>query len=279
MIKDITINKTVTVTCDLKNKCNLLHQQCEDADNTNHPFFIDDNFCNDYGGACIYYATVCNNLVGFLSTYYYDNNNVEICLLVDHDYRCNSIGKMLVDAFIEDNTASHVTIGLSRQCPEALSLINRYGFHYTSCENLMYLGKKDYFTKTGICSCNTAKSSDNYFLMGESSSTAHSDFSNQCIFKYSQKDGIVRCYAYGKVIGHCSIIEISDTDCCIYDVEIFKDYRHKGYGLSLVSHALSIIFKNYNNVILHVTSENTSAFNLYTKLGFSCKSSVMYYST
>ncbi|MBE5965162.1 MAG: GNAT family N-acetyltransferase [Lachnospira sp.] len=58
----------------------------------------------------------------------------------------------------------------------------------------------------------------------------------------------------------------------IYDVEIYFKYRGQGFGKKLMQGAIDYIYTNLKKpVILHVSGENVTAFNLYKKLGFLVK--------
>lgn len=70
-----------------------------------------------------------------------------------------------------------------------------------------------------------------------------------------------------KHIGEVSISSADTNSAFVYDLEVFKEYRGKGYGRKIMEFAL----KNYSITDLTVDLDNTVAINLYKSLGFKIK--------
>lgn len=70
-----------------------------------------------------------------------------------------------------------------------------------------------------------------------------------------------------KHIGEVSISSADTNSAFVYDLEVFTEYRGKGYGRKIMEFAL----KNYSITDLTVDLDNTIAINLYKSLGFKIK--------
>lgn len=70
-----------------------------------------------------------------------------------------------------------------------------------------------------------------------------------------------------KHIGEVSISSADTNSAFVYDLEVFTEYRGKGYGRKIMEFAL----KNYSITDLTVDLDNTVAINLYKSLGFKIK--------
>ena len=59
-----------------------------------------------------------------------------------------------------------------------------------------------------------------------------------------------------------------DNVLSLFDIEVKEDYREKGYGNRILQTTARDAFKQADKIILHVSSNNTPAINLYEKNGF-----------
>lgn len=80
----------------------------------------------------------------------------------------------------------------------------------------------------------------------------------------SQKAVDIKFYDKGTQIGEASISAIDTNNAFLYNVEVFKPYRGKGYSHDIMKYCLS----HYNINELTVESNNKIAINLYKKYGF-----------
>lgn len=89
-------------------------------------------------------------------------------------------------------------------------------------------------------------------------------------------------YAKEELIGFTGIAK-SDNCFCIFDFGIAVKHQKKGYGKSMLKSVIKIlknqplIINNTQKIILHVTSKNQAAFNLYKNFGFLVKQQYNYY--
>lgn len=81
----------------------------------------------------------------------------------------------------------------------------------------------------------------------------------------------------GVVIGTCCILDFSQW-YYLYGLEIYPDYRGKGFGKAFLYHILeSLDQKNHRKVKLQVHSQNSTALTLYEKTGFREDDRIDYY--
>ncbi len=75
--------------------------------------------------------------------------------------------------------------------------------------------------------------------------------------------------SHGKIVGYIAVMDVSPFESKIVSFAIRRDFRNKGLGKTLFSHALSEIQKKgKRSVLLEVRMSNTIARNLYKKMGF-----------
>jgi len=76
----------------------------------------------------------------------------------------------------------------------------------------------------------------------------------------------------GKVVGNASLVPFRNHKQRVYliaNVAVHPDHRRKGIARALTERAIKhSLEKKINNIWLHVRDDNSSAINLYTKLGF-----------
>jgi ribosomal protein S18 acetylase RimI-like enzyme len=65
-------------------------------------------------------------------------------------------------------------------------------------------------------------------------------------------------------IGTASVCGIKDNNAFLYDLEVFPEYRGKGYGNDITK----FMINKYDIKQLYVRKDNTKAINLYKKFGF-----------
>lgn len=81
----------------------------------------------------------------------------------------------------------------------------------------------------------------------------------------------------GNIIGMAGV-SFEDEDGYIFGVGISPDYRGKGYSRILLNEIIKDIYINHTkSIVLEVDSNNSIAFNLYTKSGFTIDNAFHYY--
>lgn len=86
----------------------------------------------------------------------------------------------------------------------------------------------------------------------------------------SKKAIKLKFYIMNNLIGEASISAIDTNNGFLYDFEVKKKYRGKGYGTKI----LKYILKNYKVTDLTVTTDNDAAIHLYKKCGFKIKKKI-----
>ena len=71
-------------------------------------------------------------------------------------------------------------------------------------------------------------------------------------------------YDNDKHVGTASVCGIKDNNAFLYDLEVFPEYRGKGYGNDITK----FMVDKYDIKQLYVRKDNTKAINLYKKFGF-----------
>ena len=71
-------------------------------------------------------------------------------------------------------------------------------------------------------------------------------------------------YDEDKHIGTASVCGIKDNNTFLYDLEVFPEYRGKGYGNDITK----FMIDKYDIKQLYVRKDNNKAINLYKKFGF-----------
>ena len=242
-------HKSYNLTQELVNSCEKMSTECNDFDGLNTPFFIDTEYENFSQLPWLYYCTLDSKIVGFISVYIIDTHNVEICGFVLPEYRRNKIATNLFAQMVCDFDSVSFQLSLQAENDFGKSFINKMGFEYCSTECSMQLKKEQ-----------------------------HIAYTNQLSLSPEKQDGeiIVRALLAGAEIG-VSIISVFDNIVCIHDVEVYEDFRGKGYGYRLINTLLNHVFEKYELAILHVTKENEPAYRLYKKVGFEIIQELEYY--
>lgn len=222
---------------------------CNQFDNLCNPFFVDDVYKDSSVFPWLYYATDNSKIIGFISIYIIDTYNVEICGFVLPKYRRNKIGTNLFSMMVMDFHSKSFQLSMDVENEIGKTFVSQMGFVYASTECNMQLDKNNY-----------------------------TEFKETLSLTPQKQDGeiIITGIINDKEIGQ-SIISVFDTTVCIHDVEIYEQYREKGYGYRLIGTLLNHIFEKYNLAILHVTKENTPAYRLYKKIGFVTVQELEYY--
>ena len=229
--------------------CHKISSACNRFDQQKNPFFIDKEYDSLSGKPWIYYATYDTEIIGFLSVYIIDAYNVEICCFVLPEYRRKKIATNLFSYMVTDYDCQsfQLSIDIGNKIGKAFAI--RMGFEYCSTECSMRLDKKNFSEFKDVMSLTPEKQNDEILIRG---------------------------FFDGTEIGR-SVISVFDNTVCIHDVEIYEEYRGKGYGYRFIGTLLNHIFAKYDTAILHVTKENAPAYYLYKKVGFHTIQELEYY--
>lgn len=246
---NIKFQKSFKQTSELVNFCKEISSICNDFDGLNNPFFIDTEYDNFLKIPWLYYATIDLKIVGFISVYVIDSYNVEICGFILPEYRRGKVASNLFAMMVMDFEEMSFTLSMSPDNDFGKAFAYKMGFTYCTTECSMQLKKEQHISFKDALSLNPEKQDDEFFIRG---------------------------LIDGREIGH-STISVFDTVVCIHDVEVYEEYRSKGYGYRLIGTLLNHIFEKYDSAILHVTKENEPAYRLYKKVGFEVVEELEYY--
>ena len=236
-------------TSDLLSEIKKIQQECNSYDHIPHHYFIDEEYQDFSDFPCAYTAKDQDSTVGFLCPYILDQYNVEFCLFVLPKYRKQKIASGLFFRMVMDFGKYSYRLSIHPDNIIGKSFLEKMGFTYGCRECSMRLNKKEYVPETDQIELSADKQEEQIRITGII-------------------DGIE--------VGHLEIIAF-DMMACIHDVEIEEKFRRNGYGYRLLSSALHDIFQKYDSVILHVTKENTPAYQLYKKAGFRILEELDYY--
>lgn len=248
-IYTLKFQKSYNLTQRLVNSCKKISSICNDFDGLNTPFFIDTEYDNFSKLPWLYYCTYNSQIVGFVSVYVINTQNVEICGFVLPEYRRNKIATNLFARVVCDFNSVSFQLSLTPDNDFGKRFIKKMGFEYCSTECSMQLKKEQHVTYSNALSLTPEKQDDEI---------------------------IVRALLAGTEIG-ISVISVFDNIVCIHDVEVYEEFRGKGYGYRLIGTLLNHIFEKYDSAILHVTKENEPAYRLYKKIGFEVVEELEYY--
>ena len=249
MKSNYIFNKTVQINDSLKQQCETLYNECCTIDSLKHPCCFEDDFDLFPNSPRLYYVTLENRLLGFLSVYILDDNNVEICTFVHPDDRKKHIGQKLLNLFFDDYDTTNIEVSMAPNNNLGIKFLIQNNFQLSSTELLMSVQLSSFIKK------NTYKPS---FKKVFSSHT----------FKYIMDN---------KYIGSCHISFLSDTHIFISDVEISENYRNKGLGYQFMREVFDNFAPFFTSASLHVSKENIPAYKLYQKLGFKESDSTLIY--
>lgn len=249
MKSNYIFSKTVQLNHTLKLQCDDLYNKCCNSDNLKHSYCLEDEFDILPEVPRLYYVNSNEQLLGFLSVYIIDSNSVEISIFVHPDRRRKHIGQQLLGNFLDDYKISNIEISVHPDNLIGIDFLKKNNFSYVSTELLMSVQLKTF---------TAPENSSNFELITGNSSQYH----------YVNK---------GIEIVSCDISKFNDEYIFISNVETLTKYRGKGYGHQFLQEVLYDLSHMYTGALLHVSKENTPAYNLYRKLGFQINDSTVTY--
>ena len=205
-----------------------------------------------------------DQLIAYLGYVAIDDNNIEMCITVDPDYRRQKIATNLFLRLVAEYETKSFSIAIDPDNTTAKHFLEKIGFTYSSTEAAMQLSKEDFsFDAEPI-----ELKSENYISENDENMIPQTIYPSNTL----KITGIVD----GEEVGY---LYISYAEVCfaLFDIEIKENYREMGYGNRLLQTALKDAFKHANTVVLHVSSNNIPAINLYQKIGFKTSQKVDMY--
>lgn len=245
----INFHKSFQQTESFIASCHKISSVCNHFDQQKNPFFIDEEYDSLSRKPWLYYATLDTEMIGFLSVYVIDAYNVEICCFVLPEYRRKKVATNLFSRMVVDYDCQSFQLSMATGNKTGKAFATKMGFEYCSTECSMQLDKKNFSVFKDTLSLIPEKQNDEISVCGNIDGTE---------------------------VGR-SVISVFNNTVCIHNVEIYEEYRGKGYGYLFIGTLLNHIFAKYDTAILHVTKENAPAYGLYRKIGFETVQELEYY--
>lgn len=228
-----------------------LIQECKNVDGFEPLFFLDNNYNFDDQMPCFFTCYYNDKLIGFLSIFATDNTSCEIYAFVCPKFRKQRIATQLfrnahdiLDSYDIEDIYIPVTPS-NNICP---SILTSHNFSLSYSEYILHRNNP----------------SGEHFIVRDDLSV-------------ELEKSIYSLTYNNKNIGQCCI-DINDSTVFLYDIQILSEYRGLKFGSYLFEYSLHDLYINgYKKVFLQVNSENTVAYNMYLRHGFSIYSQVDYW--
>lgn len=253
--------------------CGALDQKCASKDTFKNYSFIKSSeydFDLPESGNPFAYLMYDNsdNLIAYLGYLKIDNNNIQVCMAVDPDSRRQRIGTNLFLRLVSEYDSCSYSVSLDPANDTGKAFLEKLGFNFASKEISMVLEKEDFkFDCKPIELKIENDIEDSNLKVDENSNLLKI---TGIIDVETDEDPIK------EEIGWLYLVK-DDNIFCLCDIEVKEDCRERGYGNRLLQTTFKDSFKYANKIILHVTSDNTPAINLYKKNGFKTLETVNIY--
>lgn len=266
----------------------VLIAKCQNYDGTYRDPYLSNmlNFDPEMPAFFLYYEA--GELVGLL-TVYADDENPELAILVDPDYRRQGIARALCRSF-EKETASYPIESVTFQT-ERIFLENHPDFAgnwglVEDEETETWLGKdrRPYLLAT-ISNLEVLLADSSYqdqISQFKFQAFSEEHESREVVDRYvakALKDPESRLYILlknGQVIGTCTV-DLSSNTNYLYGLAIAELERGQGYGTYLVKNLINqLIEQNEKPFQIAVEDRNLGAKRLYEKIGFVRQTQVVY---
>lgn len=193
-----------------------------------------------------------DELVAYLGFLKIDANNMQVCMAVDPKSRRQRIGTNLFLRLVSEFDSCSYQVSLDPNNNIGKEFLKKLGFEFASTENSMCLLKNDFEFDSEPIELKIENDEENDLLkitgiIDEEVEEAEEPIKKEIGWLFLARDG---------------------SSFSLFDIEVNEDYREKGYGNRILQTALRDAFKYVDKVLLHVSSNNTPAINLYEKNGF-----------
>ncbi len=237
--------------------CQALNDKCLEQDNfKNYSFIKTDEYDfdlpeNENPFVYLVYDD-SEQLIAYLGFIKIDKNNMQVCMAVDPDSRRQRIGTNLFLRLVSEFDSCSYQVSLDPNNNIGKEFLQKLGFEFASTENSMCLSKDDFKFDAEPIELKIENDEENDLLKITGTIDEEIEESEEPI---------------KKEIGWLFLAR-DDSSFSLFDIEVNEDYREKGYGNRILQTALRDAFKYVDKVLLHVSSNNTPAINLYEKNGF-----------
>lgn len=232
---------------------NQLLESCRHHDNINGCISLDSSINAITDIPCFYLAYRENTLCSLLTLFIPDEYECEIYAYTSPECRQHHLFTTLLSkalSYINDTSIETILITAE---PTSISAKN------TADSLRLPLSHSEYMLSYNAKSIPAPQHTLNLNF------TQKNDTAAICLTKNNTQ--IARCHLY-----------IHGTYASIFDFEVTKKNRHKGYGKESLLLIIEYLQKrDITSISLHVSSTNPTALNLYTKYGFTVKEQLDYY--
>ena len=240
--------------------CDELNEKCMAQDGFKNHSFVD---ANEYdfelpeseNPYCYLAFDEEDTLVAFLGYVKLNKTNLEVCMAVDPDHRREKIGTNLFLRLVSEFDSCSYQVSLDPANEIGKAFLEKLGFEYTSTEKAMVLSKDDFNfdcepIELNIEADESVDGFDNLLKITG-------------LIEEEQED----TEPVKKEVGY---LYLAKEDSCfsLFDIEVKEEYREQGYGNRILQTTIRDAFKQADKIILHVSTNNEPAINLYNKIGF-----------
>lgn len=193
------------------------------------------------------------SLIAYLGFVKLNDNNMQLCMAVNPEHRRQRIGTNLFLKLVSEYDSFSYSVSLAPENEIGKAFLEKLGFNFASKEMSMALYGEDFHFNCEPIELKIENEDENENLLkitgiiDETVENQEEPIKKEIGWLYLIKDG---------------------TIFCLCDIEIDENYREKGYGHRLLQTTIQDAFKHSEEIILHVTSDNTPAINLYKKNNF-----------
>lgn len=280
------IISTTVLSENQKNQIIDLIRICHRHDNTYSDIYLSNEFNFDKDMPAFFLAYIGEKLVGFLSNYADEVDDVEISLIVHPEYRRRGIAKQLIkvfeketkgynlkqiyyhteDNFINSNPSLMIELGLEKD-QDGDVLLGRNREKFTIELNPLWEVKKATLEDVEAIAAFQSKSFDMPLEVAIRYAKEPIEGEGKDIFILKEE---------GIVISSCTI-DYSYSSNFIYGFATIEEKRGKGAGSYLLKTVLNdLIDENEEDFQIMVEEKNFGAFRLYEKLGFKKLAKIIY---
>lgn len=231
----------------------ILVSLCKLEENLDGILFLESEM-NEYGDfPCFYLLYEGSTLISFLSIFIPNTEECELYGYTRPSYRKKGYITSLLDLAkkqLKNYNINSVYLLCEPISRSGLLMLNAFNAQLNTSEYMMKFDIKSKVTPKHILSLKKEINSESEYY---------------------------KLFLGKKLIGTCNVDQ-SNFCTTIYNFEIIKKMRGKGYGKeSLLLIIENLIEHGYDNIILHLSSDNTIAYNLYTKNGFTIIKQIDYF--
>lgn len=245
---DISICSTNLLTQKQKQELADLTAVCSRHDDTDLSFPIEEDDLS-----CVLGYLPDSRLVSCLALIPYEETLAECCAFTHPDFRRQGCFSELLSEALSLYPDVDLLFAVSENCPDTLNTLKALDAEKNSEEHLMEC------SLSSFRSCSEGRSTEPFSIKPRSKT------------EYTFYHSDIPC-------GGICIEAVEKTVVCLHHVEIFPEFRNRGFGTALLQLFLPILIqKGFEKAILQVTGDNAPALALYKKTGFSVTKTLSYY--